>query len=808
MPELKVAMNDLRFASRQLLKHPGFTTVVVLTMALGIGAVTAIFSVVNGVLLRPMQFEQVDRLVMVWETEKKAPQELRPVSLLKFLDWQKQSQTFERMAFFGPGWKSVFTDGLEATELVGAMVSPEFFSVLGVAPLLGRSFAPQEATEGGPGVILLSHGLWQLQYGGDPGLVGRTIGLADGFFGKRKQYTVVGIMPAGFTFLEPADFWLPFPMDIDSIKPVGAGTGRGAHAALMAGKLKPGITRRQAQVELETIHRRFAATPPADARERGVSVASLHERLVRNVRGLLYFFQGAALLVLLVAAANVANLLLARSSARSKEMAVRLSLGAGRWRIARQLLTESLLLAVLGGALGLLVAHWGVNGLGKWTAGFLPRAKEVTVDGTVLAFACVVSLASGVLFGLMPVRRANTTDLNEGLKEGGTARGLALTRPSRVRHSLVVGEIGISLVLLVGAGLLVKSFVLLSQVRLGFNPRNVLVVELGGAILQPPSRELFEGLSALPGVQAVGAATYLPPKSTGRYNDDATVEGESSKSGLYIQVITPEYFRAMGIPLVKGRGLTEQDTEGSIPVAVVNETFVRRLLGGADPIGRQLLRGASNHDRHTIVGVVRDVPNRTLKGEIEPEAYFSYHQEPFWTKHLVLRTTTDSMGLVAAVREITSSAERNRPILAIETMEQRLARSITPQRFQTTLVTLFSVVGLVLAAVGIYGVVSYSVAQRVREFGIRLAVGAQRSDILRLVVRQALRLVAVGLALGLLGALALARVLKSFLFQVGTTDPVTFLAVSLFLTSVALLASYLPARRASRIDPIVALRCE
>jgi len=526
---------DVRFGLRMLRKNPSFTTVAVLTVALGIGATTAIFSVVNGVLLRPMQFKDVDRLVMIWETDKETPQELRYVSLLKFLDWQKQSKTFERLAFFGSGSKSISTDGPEAAELVGAIISPDFFTVLGVAPLLGRSFAEEEAKETGPRVIILSHGIWQRLHGGDPGLIGKTVGLVDGVFGKSEQYTVVGIMPAGFSFLQRTDFWLPFPMDIDSIKPVGPGTGRGAHAASTIGKLKPGVARRQAQVELETINRRFAETYPGDARERGVRVASLHEGLVQNVRVLLLVFQGAALLVLLVAAANVANLLLARSASRSKEMAVRLSLGAGRWRITRQLLTESLLLAVVGGALGLLLAHWGVSGFGKLTASFLPRAQEVRVDGGVLTFACLVSLASGLLFGLTPAQRATKTDLNECLKEGGTARGLAGTRPSRMRHSLVVGEIGMSLVLLVGAGLLLKSFVLLSQLRLGFNPQNVLVVELGGAILQPPGRELFERLSALPGVQAVGAATYLPPDGTGRYNDDVSIEGESSKSGLYIQ---------------------------------------------------------------------------------------------------------------------------------------------------------------------------------------------------------------------------------------------------------------------------------
>ena len=797
---------DVRFGLRLLRKNPGFTAAAVLTMALGIGATTGIFSVVNAVLLRPLPFPDVDRLVMVWEGARQRPDDLGPVGLLRFLDWKDQSMSFESMAFFEPGvWDQTLTHAEEAAQMVGARTGPTFFSVVGAAPLLGRTFTGEEAKEGGPSAVILSHGTWRRLLGADPAIVGKTIRL------DRKPHTVVGIMPADFRFIGAADFWLPFPMDSDSIKPVGPGTGRGAHGGYMIGKLKPGMTREQARAELETIASRRTQYPLFE-RDRAVRVTSLHEHLVKSSRMLLYVFQGAALLVLLVAAANVANLLLARSASRAKEMAVRLSLGAGRSRVLRQLLTESLLLAAAGGGFGLLVAQWGVSGLRTLAAGFVPRMGDVSMDGHVLAVACLVTLASGVICGLAPALRATRIDLNECLKEGGVARGLAGSRRSVTRHGLVIGEIGLSLVLLIGAGLLLKSFVLLSRVELGFNPRNVLVVKMvgaGEALLEPTGGELLERLSSLPGVQAVGAVSHLPPERAGTWFD-MSIEGGSTNQ-VYRQAMTPGYFRAMGMTIVRGRGLTEQDNAGALPVVVVNETFVRRCCGGIDPLGKQLVTHPVNiteQKHNTIVGVVKDVRNQTFLNEIEPEAYYSYRQESFSADSLILRTASERMRLAAAVREVIRSVEKNRPILSIQTMEDRLAGSITPQRFQTTLVTLFSAVGLILAAVGIYGVVSYSVAQRVREFGIRIAVGAQRGDILQLVVRQALWLVAVGLGIGLCGALALTRALKSFLFQVGTMDLATYVAVSVFLAGVALFASYVPARRAAKVDPMVALRYE
>ncbi|NLZ05291.1 MAG: ABC transporter permease [Phycisphaerae bacterium] len=799
---------DIRYGLRTLARNPGFTTVIVLVLGLGIGVTTAVFSVVSAVLLRPLPFPNVDRLVMVWETEKGRPGSLEAIMLPQFLDWRDQCPDFEAMAFFEWGaWEETLTGVEEPARVVGARIDPQFFSVLGVVPLLGRPFTAEEGREGGPPVVILSHGMWTRRFGGDPEIIDKTIVL------NQKPRTVVGVMGSDFRHIGTADFWMPFPMNIDSVAPVGPGAGRGAHGAYVVGRLKPNVARARAEADLEVIAKRRTQYPVFEP-DRGVRLTSLHEHLVRDSRRLLCVFQAAALLVLLVATANVANLMLVRSETRSREMSLRAALGAGRARIIRQLFTESSLLALMGGSLGALLALWGAAGLGKAAASFLPRMEEVNLDWRVLAFTSLVSLMSGLLSGLAPAVRAMRMDPNECLKEGGAVRGLVGSHRNATRHMLVIAEIGLSLVLLIGAGLFLKSFVLLNQVRLGFDPKNVLVAQVPGvseALSGPQGPELLERLSSLPGVQAVGAATALPPRHSGTQMD-MTIGEDPVEHLVCRQEVTPDYFRAMGVPLVRGRAITEQDVEGSPHVVVVNETFVKRVCGGVDPIGKELVIHPDNpaipRRRSIIVGVVRDVANQTLLGATEPEAYYSYRQGGIYADSLVLRIGSDPWPMVIPVRDaIQETIGKDHPI-AIETMRERLAGSILPQRFQTIIIVLFSAIGLALAAVGIYGVISYSVAQRVREFGIRIAVGAQRAAIMRLVVRRALWLVAGGLALGLTGAVALTRVLRTFLFAVAPLDAVTFATVSIFLGSVVLLASYLPARRAAKVDPMVALRYE
>ena len=795
---MKTVWQDIRYGFRMLVRNPGFSIVVILTMALGIGATTGIFSVVNAVLLRPMHFKDADRLVMIWEVKKSG--NLSVVSPANYLDWKNQSTVFEHMAIV-QNWKYTLTGSGQATRLLGAKVSAEFFSTLGVNPVFGRTFTTEEIKQGGIPVVILGYGVWQRLYGGDPNVVGRKIALNSGF-GDATQHTVIGVMPADFNFPGESELWLPYPTD--TIK----STVRGGWSANVVARLKPGVTRSEAQAEMNVIAGRLAQAYPETNRDSGIRVTSLHEHLVRNIRSLLYVFQGAVMLVLLVAVANVANLLLGRSTTRSKEMALRAALGAGRWRIVRQLLTECLLLALMGGVLGLLVAYWGGRGMGNLVAGFLPRAEENRVDRHVLVFTLLVSLVSGLIFGLAPVIRTMKTNLNDCLKERSAARGFGAFGSVRLRHSLVVIEIAFSLMLLVGAGLLLKSFILLGRVQLGFNPKNVLTIELAEAI-EPFRPELLERLSALPGVQAVGAVRDLPVHSPS-YIDKASVEGELPKVPgeqrlLYYNSVTSHYFQAMGITLLKGRGITEQDTKDSPPVAVVNETFVKRLLGGADPIGRKLMKG----QRHTIVGVVSDVKYGALAEEIQPHAYCSYQQErTLPVRYIVLRTESEPIQYVPLVREVIQTVEKDRPILSMRTMEERIAHSIMPQRFQTALVTMFSAVGLILAAVGIYGIISYSVTQRVRELGIRMALGARGRDVLTIVLQQGIKLTLIGLAIGLLGAFAVTRAIRSLLYNVSPIDPLTYVCVCSVLTSVALLASYLPARRAAKIDPMKALRYE
>lgn len=805
---------DIRYGFRMLTRNLAFTVVVVLILGLGIGATTAIFCVVHAVVLRPLPFKDGARLVMLWETDKKRGYDFILTRLELFSQWKQHSTCFEGISAMQRA-DALITDLEEPTRPCGVKVSAEFFSILGVKPQLGRVLLPGDEAGAGQPVVVLSHSLWQRLYGGDPGLVGKSVTLAGvSMSGEAQSYTVAGIMPAGFQFPHLladsyAQFWVPF-----SQRELA---DRGEDLLVLA-KLKRGVTLAQAQAQMETIAKRLAQERPDPRRpDRGVNVTTLHERVVRDVRLSLMLLLGAVTFLLLIACANVANLLLARSLARLREMAVRLSLGASRWRIVRQLLTESLLLAGLGGVMGLLLAFGGVRSFVALGGRVLPRVEEIGIDGQVLGFALGVSMVTGLIFGLVPALGVSGVRLNEFLKEGRAPFVLVGVRSGSLRRWFVVGEIALSLVLLTGTGLLVKSLIMARTVELGFNPRNVLAVRTNVA----GSKEmqgLLERISSLPGVHSLGATTTLPISGNSYYREVWSLEGELPKQGseeqrLYLQVCTADYFRAMGIAVLKGRGFGEQDRADSARVVIVNETLVKQFLGAEDPIGRQLtLVGYGRSQlRYTIVGVVRDIRHLGLDKEVYPEVFIPWGQHQQLLERpadLVIRGESDVRSLAGAIRAAIREVDRRMPIPSILPMEEVIQDSLLGRRFQVVLVGLFSCVGLILASAGIYGVVSYLVEQRTHEIGIRMAMGAEGGDVLRLVIGHGMRLTFIGVVVGFAGALALSRFLRSLLFQTSPTDPATFAAVFLLLGVVALAACYIPARRAAKIDPMAALRYE
>ena len=811
---MRTLWQDIRYGFRMLARNPGFTTAVVLILALGIGASSAIFGVINAVILRPLPFDDGSRLVMIWEMNKKTGEGFHATTPERFQEWRKLGTAFEAMSAMRETG-ATFAEVENATHVSGVRVTADFFSILRVKPHLGRVFIPDDELANGQPIVILSHGLWQRLYGGDPEVIGKTVALADMFGENAKPYTVVGIMPPGFRFPYSyfpysysymgnyAQFWLPL------LRPEFAKLSR---ELFVLGRLKPGVTVARAEAQMDTIAGRLAQEHPDPHRPNmGVHITSLHNRMVRNVRSSLLVLWGAVTFLLLIACSNVANLLLARSATRLREIAVRLSVGASRWRIVRQLLTESVLLGGLGGLLGLLLAFWGVKSLVALSGSLLPRVEEINIDARVMVFAFVLSTVTGLIFGLVPAVRASKTDLNKCLKEGAIPLGWTSSRPASIRGVLAITEIAVSLVLLIGAGVLVRSYILVSNVELGFNPQNIVTVQMNS--IKAPSRALLERISALPAVRSVGATSVLPIVGNWRY-EDATVEGELPKNPgqerpVYAQFCTPGYFRTMEIPVLRGRGITEQDTSTSLPVAVVNETLVKQFVGGVDPIGRQI-KWDGNNTWYTIVGVMRDVRHLGLDKKVFAEVYFPWEQQPFiwgWVD-LVIRGASDDQPLAASIVAAIRALDRQAPIQSVRTMEEIIQQSFVARKFQTVLLGLFAAMGLILASVGIYGVVNYSVNRRTHEIGIRMALGARTSDVLIMVVQQGLKLTLIGVAIGVVAALALTRVISSLLYGVSPTDPMTFVCVLLFLTGVALLASYIPARRATKVDPMVTLRYE
>ena len=802
-----------------LLKSPGFTAVAVLTLALGIGANSAIFSVIDAVLLRPLPYEEPGRLVMVWGKLAGIglPRDQNAVSPPEFADFQAMNQVFEHIAAFtNASFNLTVEGGPERVE--GASVSASLFPLLGVQPVLGRSFRPEEDQPGRDNVVLLSHGAWQRRFGSDPTLIGKTLTLSG------RVCSVIGILPPNFQFPEQAGIWKPIAFNAEAL----AENNRGSHYLGVVARLKRGVTPAQAQSNMNVIARRLQEKNPAQYPPKsgwGVRLTPLLEEMVQDTRPALLMLLGAVALVLLIACANVANLLLARASARGREIAIRAALGADRGRLIRQLLTESCLLGLLGGALGLLLALWGGDLLVKLGPEDLPRLKDLAIDGRTLGFTLLISLGTNILFGLAPAWQASGGQRSAQLKEG--SRGAtANPRGARLRGLVVVSQISLSLVLLAGAGLLIKSFVRLLEVDPGFNPNNVLSMRINLPELKYPEprqaraffRQLLQRVETLPGVEHAGLVSHLPLGDSGS-SGTFTVEGlvtDPAKSGPEAdrRPSSTDYFRAMGIPLLRGRFFDNRDEAEDAPkVAIVDETLAATFWAGQDPIGKRVKLGGPTSTRPwlSVVGVVRHVKHQGLDAQSRFQMYWPYPQQlPARTMSLVVRARSgvDPHSLTRAAQNEVLALDKEQPVFAIRTMEEVVSRSVAQRRLSMLLLALFAAIALVLATVGIYGVMSYSISRRTHEIGIRMALGARAPDVLALVGKQVLKMVVAGVVAGLAAAVVLTRSLTSLLFKVQTADPIIFLGAALLLAAVALGAGYIPARRAVKVDPMTALRCE
>jgi len=819
---MRTIWQDLRYGARMLMKSPNFTLIAVLTLGLGIGANTAIFSVVNGVLLRPLAYHEPEQIVTLLNYGR------GPVSPANFLDFRSGSQSFTQMAA-AEAWGATLAGADRAESIGGLRMGEGLFDLLGEQPLLGRTLQSEDYQSGKDHVLVLSHKLWQRAFGGDPNIIGRHITLSG------ESYAVVGVMPPQFQFppfwSTRAEMWAPL-----DLRP--RATARGGNSLRVFARLKPGVALPQAQAEIDAMNKRLAMAYPEANAGLNIRVDPLNEKVVGNVRRALLVLSGAVGFVLLIACANVACLLLARAAARQTETAVRVALGASRWRIIRQLLTENLLLGLGGAAVGILFAVWGVDWLTTLLAGNsssftvrLPRLGEIKIDGAALGFTLAVSLLTSLLFGLVPALAASKPDLHQTLKESG--RGAAGGR-RRLRETLVVAELALALVTLIGAGLLMNSFLKLQGVDPGFNPRNALAmtVSLAGASQYVgPAREAFyrqvtDRLAALPGVESASAINHLPLAGD-LWTRALTIEGRPLPppgEGIEVafRVSRPDYFRTMGIPLRAGRDFTERDAPDAPGAIIINETLARRYWPTEDPIGKRVtLDDPRDNSRapqwRTVVGVAKDVKQDSWLNAPSNEIYLPFQQSrdfyagtsrQFAPMTIVVRTTVEPQSLAAAAQETVRSLDRNLPVSNVVTMEQVITDTLWQQRFNLQLIGIFAVLALTLAAVGLYGVMSHAVAQRAREVGLRMALGAQRRDVLKLVVGQGMKLALFGVALGLLASVALTRLMEKLLFEVSATDFSTYAVIAGLLTLIALVACWIPARRATKVDPMVALRCE
>ncbi len=798
-------MHDIRFALRQLTKSPAFTAIAIITLALGIGACTAIFSVVNGVLLRPLNYAEPDRLVLLRENQLPQYPEFS-VSPPNFLDWQKLAKSFTALAAYR-GQNYNLTGAREPLRLAGSRVTASYFSVYGVAPQFGRDFLPEEDSPGRNKVVILSHGLWQRQFGGAADAIGRTVQL------NGEPHTVIGVMPADFQRSSNTELWAPMAFSDDEKAP----DNRGAHYINVAGRLRPGVTLQQARSEMDVLARQLATQYPDSNKGWGVNVFLLPDYLVRDVRVVLWTLLGAVGCVLLIACANVANLLLARANGRMREISIRAALGAGRGRIVRQLLTESVVLSLLGGALGVLIAKWGLDMLLAFAPANLPRAKELGLDGGALGFTFALSVQTGLVFGVAPAWLATGHNLNETLKEG--TRGSTESGRRWFRQGLVVAEVALSLLLLTGAGLLVRSFLRLSAINPGFEPANATAVALSlperkydkPEKQQQFAAQLIENLRTLPGVQAVGLTHTLP--LVGDWVLGFVIAGRppiapSDQPSTNYYAVSPGYFQAMGIRLVRGRLFTERDTDKAPHVAIINETLAREHFPNENPLGKRINITNGPDDFREIVGIVSDVKQYGVDKETTAQSYEPFSQKPYNNLTVIIRTAGDARALHNSIRAQVFAVDKDQPVSSIRPLEVILADTMSRQRFAMLLLTVFSMVALVIAAVGIYGVMAYSVSQRTNEIGIRMALGATTRDVLRLILRQGLGVIGAGLAAGLLAALFAARLVESLLYRTSAHDPLILGGIALTLGAVAFVACLIPATRATRIDPLEALRNE